>query len=196
MPFFESEFKLLVGLTRCYNMKYKREILATTAIIGFAGAAALVLLSNDEPLQTVQYVELDKYLGKWYEIAAFPQRFQRGCSNTSAEYSLKPDGSIAVKNSCIKEGELSVADGEARVVDKKTNAKLTVQFQWPFKGKYWIIGLAHDYSYAVVGHPNRKYLWILGRKPQMDSQTYNYLLALVANKGFDIRKLVKTTHGI
>jgi len=175
-------------------MKHKREILASTVILGLAGAAAFALLNKDEPLQTVQYVELEKYLGKWYEIASFPQRFQRGCSNTSAEYSLNNDGSIAVKNSCIKEGKLSVADGEARVVSKKTNAKLTVQFQWPFKGKYWIIGLAHDYSYAIVGHPNRKYLWILSRKSQMDSQTYNHLVVLAASKGFDVRKLVKTIH--
>jgi len=192
MLLFKSVFKLLVRLTRYYNMRYKREILATTAVISIAGVAALVLRNNDDPLQTVQYVELEKYLGKWYEIAAFPQRFQNGCSNTSAEYSLNPDGTIAVKNSCIKDGKWSVADGEARVVDKKTNAKLTIQFQWPFKGKYWIIGLAHDYSYAVVGHPNREYLWILGRKTQMDSQTYNHLIVMAANKGFDVRKLVKT----
>lgn len=107
---------------------------------------------------------------------------------------LNIDGTIAVKNSCVKDGKLSVTHGEARVVDNRTNAKLTVQFQWPFKGKYWIIGLAHDYSYAVVGHPNRKYLWILNRKPKMDSQTYNHLLAMMAGKGFDVRKLVKTLH--
>ena len=187
-------FKLLGCLNRYYNMRYKREILATTALVGIAGAAALVLRNNDEPLQTVQYVELEKYLGKWYEIAAFPQRFQQGCSDTFAEYSLNADGSIAVKNSCIKDGKVSVADGEAHVVDKKTNAKLTVQFQWPFKGKYWIIGLAHDYSYALVGHPNRKYLWILGRRPNMDNQTYNHLLAMAVIKGFDVRKLIKTVH--
>ena len=157
-----------------------------------AGVAALAFKNDDEPLQTVQYVELEKYLGKWYEIAAFPQRFERGCSNTFAEYSLNADGSIAVKNTCVKNGELSVSNGKAKIVDTKTNAKLTVQFQWPFKGKYWIIGLAHDYSYAVVGHPNREYLWILSRKPQMDNQTLNHLVVMAANKGFDVRKLVKT----
>jgi len=107
---------------------------------------------------------------------------------------LNKDGSIAVKNTCIKDGEISIADGKAKIVDETTNAKLSVQFQWPFKGKYWIIGLAHDYSYALVGHPNRKYLWILGRKPQMDSQTYNHLVLMAANKGFDVRKLIITTH--
>jgi apolipoprotein D and lipocalin family protein len=173
-------------------MKTKKEIIATSALLGVASIAALTVLAQDKPLQTVQHVELDKYLGKWYEIAAFPQSFQKGCSHTFAEYSKNDDGSVRVKNTCIKEGKLKTADGKATVTDTKTNAKLAVQFFWPFKGKYWIIGLAHDYSYALVGHPNRKYLWILGRKPVMDSQTYNHLIAMAANKGFDVRKLVKT----
>jgi apolipoprotein D and lipocalin family protein len=173
-------------------MKMKKEIIATTALLGVAGVAALALQAQDKPLATVQYVELDKYLGRWYEIAAFPQSFERGCSHTYAEYSLNTDGSIHVRNTCIKDGKVKVANGKATVTDTKTNAKLAVQFFWPFKGKYWIIGLGHDYSYALVGHPNRKYLWILGRKPVMDSQTYNHLVTLAAGKGFDVRNLIKT----
>lgn len=182
-----------MGIAACYlNMKNKKEIIAGTAAFGLTSIAALALYSKNKPLSTVQYVELDKYLGKWYEIAAFPQSFERGCSHTTAEYSLNDDGSIRVVNTCVKDGKIKVAKGKATVADTQTNAKLTVQFQWPFKGKYWIIGLAHDYSYALVGHPNRKYLWILGRKPEMDDQTYNYLLTLAANKDFDVRELVKT----
>ncbi len=173
-------------------MKMKKEIITTSALLGLAGIAALTLQAQDKPLATVQYVELDKYLGRWYEIAAFPQSFERGCSHTYAEYSLNDGGSIHVKNTCLKDGKVKVANGKAKVVDTKTNAKLDVTFFWPFKGKYWIIGLGHDYSYALVGHPNRKYLWILGRKPVMDAQTYNHLVALAAAKGFDVRKLVKT----
>jgi apolipoprotein D and lipocalin family protein len=178
-----------------YTMKMKKEIIATSAILGAASIAALALYAQDKTLSTVQYVELDRYLGKWYEIAAFPQSFERGCSHTIAHYSLNEDGSIKVINTCIKDGEIKVAEGRATVTDTKTNAKLAVQFFWPFKGKYWIIGLGHDYSYALVGHPNRKYLWILGRKPVMDSQTYNHLVTLAANKGFDVRNLVKTEQG-
>jgi apolipoprotein D and lipocalin family protein len=173
-------------------MKMKKEIIATSAILGIASIAALALSAQDKPLQTVQNVELDRYLGKWYEIAAFPQSFERGCSHTFAEYSKNDDGSIAVKNTCIKDGKIKVANGKATVTDTKTNAKLSVQFFWPFAGKYWIIGLGHDYSYALVGHPNRKYLWILGRKPVMDAQMFNHLVTLAANKGFDVRNLVKT----
>jgi apolipoprotein D and lipocalin family protein len=176
-------------------MKNRKEIIAGTAAFGLTSIAALALYSKNKSLSTVQYVELDKYLGKWYEIAAFPQRFELGCSHTTAEYSLNGDGSIRVINTCVKDGKIKVAKGRATVTDTQTNAKLAVQFQWPFKGKYWIIGLAHDYSYALVGHPNRKYLWVLGRKPEMDTQTYNYLVNLAANKGFDVRELVKTEQG-
>jgi apolipoprotein D and lipocalin family protein len=169
----------------------KREIIATTALAGL-GIAALALASKNKPLETVSHVDIEKYLGKWYEIAAFPQSFEKGCTCTVAEYSLDDNGKIHVKNSCVKGGEHKVADGTVSVSDKKTNAKLEVQFQWPFSGKYWIIALAPDYSYAMVGHPNRKYLWILNRKPKMDDMTYNYLVLVAAGKGFDVRKLAKT----
>lgn len=169
----------------------KKEILATSALLGI-GAVALALSNRNKTLETVGHVDLEKYLGKWYEIAAFPQSFEEGCTQTVAEYSLRDDGKISVTNTCIKDGKIKFAEGVATVTDKKTNAKLEVQFAWPFNGKYWIIALAHDYSYAVVGHPNRKYLWILGRKPQMDSMTYNHLVLTAASKDFDIRKLVKT----
>jgi len=169
----------------------KKEILATTALAGL-GIAAYAIATKNEPLETVGHVDLEKYLGKWYEIAAFPQGFEKGCTCTTAEYSLRDDGTIAVVNSCMINGNLKVVEGKASITDKKTNAKLEVQFAWPFSGKYWIIGLAPDYSYAIVGHPNRKYLWILSRKPVMDAMTYNHLVLVAAGKGFDIRKLVKT----
>lgn len=149
--------------------------------------------SQQAELQTVPYVDVNKYVGKWYEIASFPQRFQKGCNCTTAEYSLNKDGSIKVENRCMKDGKEKIATAKAKVKDKRTNAKLSVQFFWPFKGKYWIIDLADDYSYAVVGHPNRKYLWILSRRPQMSENTYKEIVARVQQKGFDITKLNKTS---
>ena len=155
------------------------------------GIAALAFATKNKPLKTVGHVELERYLGKWYEIAKFPQSFEKGCTDVTAEYSLHDNGKISIVNSCIKDGKSKVTEGVASVDDKES-AKLEVQFQWPFSGKYWIIALAPDYSYAVVGHPNRKYLWILNRKPVMDSMTYNHLVLVAASRGFDIRKLVKT----
>jgi len=123
------------------------------------------------PLQVVSYVDLKKYIGTWYEIARFPNRFQEGCVRTSATYTLLQGGKIGVLNQCRKgtlDGEISSAKGKAWVVDKGTNAKLKVSFFWPFSGDYWIIDLGENYDYAVVGHPGRIYLWILCRKPEMD----------------------------
>jgi apolipoprotein D and lipocalin family protein len=169
----------------------KKEIIATSAILGI-GAVAIALSVRNKPLKTVNHVDIEKYLGKWYEIAAFPQSFEKGCICTTVEYKLMDDGNIEVKNTCIKDGKVKETIGIASVDDKKTNSKLDVSFFWPFNGKYWIIALAPDYSYTVVGHPNRKYLWILNRKPKMDNMTYNHLVLMTAGKGFDIRKLVKT----
>lgn len=168
----------------------KKEILATSVVLGLA---AFALHAREKPLETVHYVDLKKYLGTWFEIAAFPKSFEKGCYCTSATYGLNRDGSIIVKNRCIKkDGKLKISEGKAIVTDKGTNSKLSVQFFWPFKGKYWIIDLAKDYSYAVVGHPNRNYLWILSRRPTLDDQVYNQLVVRAANKGFDVRYLVKT----
>ncbi|HEY1031219.1 MAG TPA: lipocalin family protein [Flavipsychrobacter sp.] len=164
-------------------------------LLMFCGVIALMLgvkAAAREKLQTVPYVDINKYMGKWHEIASFPQRFQKGCSCTVAEYSLKPNGKVSVKNSCTAEGKLKKSTGTATVKDKKTNAKLAVRFFWPFTGKYWIIDLADDYSYAVVGHPNRKYLWILSRKPAMDPDVYTGIVERAKAKGFDITKLKVT----
>lgn len=148
--------------------------------------------SAQSELETVPYVDLQRYLGKWYDIASFPQRFQKGCTCTMAEYSLNKDGSIAVVNRCNKDGKKKTARAKAKVSDKRTNAKLSVQFFWPFKGKYWIIDLAEDYSYAVVGHPSRNYLWILSRTKEMAPHTYEGILSRIKAKDYDLSRLRKT----
>lgn len=170
------------------NIKF---ILGASAIL-IAGATALFLKDSNSPLETVPYVDLEKYMGKWYEISAFPQRFEKGCHCTTAEYKMHPEGYVEVLNSCRKNspaGKLEIARGKAFVADKKTNAKLKVQFFRPFKGDYWILDLAPDYSYAVVGAPNRKYLWILARQPKMNAALYQEITARIKQKGFDISQL-------
>ncbi|NVO02773.1 MAG: lipocalin family protein [Bacteroidetes bacterium] len=150
---------------------------------------------KSQPIQAVPNVDLNKYLGKWYEIASFPQRFQKGCHCTTAEYSLSDKGVIVVENRCNKDsvtGKESYIKGKAFVEANSGNAKLKVQFFWPFKGKYWIIDLADDYSNAVVSHPNRKYLWILSRTSKMDETVYQQILSRLKEKGFDLSKLQLT----
>jgi apolipoprotein D and lipocalin family protein len=156
----------------------------------------VIYLTKEEhnTLEVVPHVELKKYLGKWYEIAHLPARFQEGCTDTTATYTLSEDGSISVLNECRRRGKVKQAKGKAKVVDKNSGAKLKVTFFWPFYGDYWIINLGQAYDYAVVGTPNRKYLWILSRTPQMDDKLFSQLLESVQSKGFDVNKLIKTTH--
>lgn len=139
-------------------------------------------------------MDLEKDAGEWYEIASFPQFFQKGCTCTKATYTLNEDDTIHVENSCNlpAKGKTKTSTAKAFVEDGSGNAKLKVQFFWPFKGKYWIIDLAKDYSYSVVGHPNRDYLWILSRTQEMDPATYDGILQRVEEKGFDLSKLEKT----
>ena len=147
------------------------------------------------PLETVAHVDISRYLGTWYEIANFPQSFQRGCTATTATYTLRADGDIDVLNRCRKgsiDGKEKSALGRARVVDRSTNAKLEVSFFRPFWGDYWIIDLSDDYSYAVVGHPGRDYLWILARNPTMAEATYQSIVTRLQAQGYETSRLVRT----
>jgi apolipoprotein D and lipocalin family protein len=151
--------------------------------------------ANTQELQTVPHVDLARYAGKWYEIASYPQRFQKGCHCTTAQYTPSDKGYIIVENRCNRDsinGKESYIKGKAFVDANSGNAKLKVQFFWPFKGKYWIIDLAADYSYAVVSHPNKKYLWILSRTPKMEEGVYREIIARLKDKGFDLAKLQLT----
>jgi apolipoprotein D and lipocalin family protein len=147
------------------------------------------------PLKTVDRVELDRYAGTWFEIASFPQSFQRGCTATTATYTARSDGDLDVLNRCRKgglDGEETSARGRARVVDRVTNARLEVSFFRPFWGDYWIIDLGADYQFAVVGHPNRDYLWILSRTPELPEPTYQEVLARLQAQGYETARLVRT----
>jgi apolipoprotein D and lipocalin family protein len=154
--------------------------------------------SSTSPLTAVDNVDLRRYAGKWYEIARYPNRFQRNCqSDTTAVYTLRDDGKVEVVNACRKmDGKVTTARGTAKVVDKKTNAKLKVTFFWSFYGDYWVIGLDPDYQYAIVGEPSRKYLWILSRTPSLEEATYQGVLRLVETLGYQPGKLQKTNQSV
>jgi len=134
-------------------------------------------------------------MGKWYEIASFPQRFQKDCQCTTADYTLSEKGYVIVENRCHKksiDGPISYIRGKAFVEKNSGNAKLRVQFFWPFTARYWIIDLGDDYQYAVVSHPNKKYLWILSRTPTLDGFTYAKIISRLQEQGFDLSKLQTT----
>jgi len=154
------------------------------AVVLCAGMAT----AKEPELTVVDSVELDRYLGTWYEIASYPAWFQKNCTAVSAQYSLRDDGLIKVVNSCHKgslDGKLKRSKGRAKVVDTDTNAKLKVSFFGPYWGDYWVIDLDPDYQWAVVGEPKRKYLWILSRNRSMDDQLYERIRAGLTNKGYD-----------
>lgn len=153
---------------------------------------AFSLFAQKASLKTVDYVDLNKYAGLWYEIAKIPNSFQDHCvKGTTAKYTLTKDGEIEVINSCIDEdGEVDDADGVARIVDKKTNAKLEVSFVsflgWrPFWGDYWVIGLDKDYKWAIVGTPSRKYGWVLNRTPKLEQTTLDEIFSIIKNQGYN-----------
>jgi apolipoprotein D and lipocalin family protein len=152
------------------------------------------------PVRTVPFVDLDRYLGDWFEIARFPNRFQRECvGNVRATYGRRSDGLLDVVNRCrTAEGETE-ARGVARIVDERAFAKLKVRFapawlSWlPMVwGDYWIIGLAPDYSWAVVGDPSRNYLWILARTTQLDDESIAAARVLARASGYDVERLELT----
>lgn len=163
--------------------------------------AAACTLGGDggrEPPRPVERVDLERYLGRWYEIARYPNRFQEGCVATTAAYSARDDGRIGVRNECRTGGANSMRrsiDGVAWSTEPG-GAKLKVQFFWPFRGDYWILELDPDYRWAVVGHPTRRYLWILSRTPTLDEATYAELLRRIEAQGYDPDRLEQTPQSL
>lgn len=179
----------------------KLYIFCALIILSSAGVMSALAVDN-KPLAVVPSVDLDRYTGKWYEIARYPNRFQKSCvSEVTADYSLMKDRRLRVQNECRKSnGKMETAVGEGRLAAKNgPTSKLKVRFapswlSWlPMVwGDYWIIDLGADYSYSVIGTPDRKYLWILSRTREMNEKTYQDILQKVAKLDFDPGKLVRT----
>lgn len=148
--------------------------------------------SGNKDLQVVKKVELDKYAGTWYEIVRFPSSFESSLKCVTATYTIKENGKIEVWNKGHKisdASKISEIKGTAWIPYANETAKLKVRFFWPFAGDYWIIALDENYQYAMVGHPNRKFLWILSREKKLDSDIIQNLLLQAKNQGFDTSKI-------
>jgi len=149
--------------------------------------------SSPKEVRVTGYVDLNQYTGTWYEIARFPNSFERGLKCVSATYSLRPDGRITVLNKGHKvenASEIKQSQGIAWVPDKSCPTKLKVRFFWPFSGDYWILSIDPSYRFVLVGEPSRKYLWILSRTKTMENSDYKHLLDIATQNGFDISKLM------
>lgn len=183
----------------------KKSILFAVILTFSAAAVAVKAQKGKTELPTVSSVDLKRYSGKWFEIARYPNKFQKNCAgNTTATYTVKTNGKLEVLNECLKKnGVTDSAKGEAKIIDKNTNAKLKVRFAPAFLsfvpavwGDYWIIDLDDNYKYVAVGDPKRKYLWILSRTPELDDATYQNILRRVERLGFSPGKLDKTHHNV
>lgn len=153
------------------------------------------------PLPTVPALDLPRYLGTWYEIDRLPMRHEpEDATDVSAHYTLDDDGSVRVRNRCRRGGELEEAIGQAKPVDA-SNSRLEVSFlpeglRWiPFtKGDYWVILVDGGYTAALVGSPDRKYLWLLAREPHMDETTRQHYIGYARQQGFEVERLIHTPH--
>lgn len=170
-------------------------------IIDF-GSSQVMAQQGDQSVKTIASLDVPRYLGTWYEIAKFPNWFQKKCvSNTKAVYTAKSDGNLQVLNSCkTASGEISEAEGLARQIGAKDSPKLEVRFapEWlsflPMVwGDYWVIDLDSQYQVAAVSDPRREYLWVLSRTPQIDPKVYADLLQRLKQQQFDIQKLELTS---
>jgi apolipoprotein D and lipocalin family protein len=182
-----------------------RKVAAAGLLLLFAALMVKAERKEKEPLRVVPSVDLPRYAGLWYEVARLPNRFEEKCAgDVSAEYTLQKGDRLKVVNRCRKrDGKMSEAVGEAKLADRKgANSRLKVRFAPAFLsilpvvwGDYQIIELAPDYTYAVVGSPDRKYLWVLSRNPRIDEAAYLRLLEAARSQGFDVSKMIRTQHG-
>lgn len=150
-----------------------------------------------EGVEPVKNFKLDRYLGKWYEIARLDHSFERGLSRVTAEYTMRDDGGVKVINRgySVKKGAWDEAEGKAYFVGATDIGHLKVSFFGPFYGAYVIYELDQEnYQYALVSGPDRSYLWLLARSPSLDQQIQDKLIAKAAALGFDTSKLIYVEH--
>lgn len=170
-----------------------RNSIALLALLPFMYFSANMEAEVKTDTKTVRSLDLDRYLGKWYEIARFDHSFERGLVGTTAEYSLRPDGMINVLNSGYKgrlDGKLKTAKGKAKIPDRSEPGKLKVSFFLWFYADYYILELAEDYSYALIGSSSDKYLWILSRTPELPREKLDHIIMKAVERGYDASKLI------
>lgn len=180
----------------------KKTLLLTGTVLTLATFGAAFARTKLAPVQVVSEIDLNRYAGKWYEIARFPNSFQKGCAgDVTANYTLQKNGKVSVENACgTSNGKTKTAKGEARRINSKSKeGKLEVRFAPKFLGflpavwgDYYVMDLNENYTTSVVGSSGRTYLWILSRTPQMDAATYDSLVEKARAQGFDVKKLVRT----
>ncbi|MCB9738521.1 MAG: lipocalin family protein [Deltaproteobacteria bacterium] len=168
-------------------------------ILRLLGAAAVlvgcsqpVYRTTTEPLVPVPTLELQRYAGRWYEIARLPNSFEDAeCLTVTADYTLRADKTVEVVNTCVLADDVDRSVGTARVPDPKAPAKLEVSFFRPFYGDYWVIALDTDYRWALVAEPQGKYLWLLARTPKLESAMEAEVMRRIEAAGYPVSALIR-----
>lgn len=163
-------------------------LITLASVMAFAVYAEGMDMSSEVDNSTVDTVDLERYLGKWYEIARFDHSFERGLEYATARYSLMDNGKIKVVNSGMKDGKVKTSEGKAKTTD--TEGLLRVSFFGPFYSDYRVMMLSDDYKYALVGSGSSKYLWILSRTPQIPDDVKEAILLEARLRGYDVNKLI------
>ncbi len=167
-------------------MLRNRIILLTAGLLSACGTGPVGNRNVPEPAKAV---ELDRYLGKWYEMARYENRFEKGCEAITAEYARRDDGLVSILNTCRRGGAggpVESAEGKARIVENSGGAKLEVSFFGPFYlGDYWVLDHAENYSWSIVGEPSGRYLWLLTRQPLPAQEYREMLVGKIKSLGYD-----------
>lgn len=173
-----------------------RTLAAALALAAATTACARAVMTRvPAGIEPVTGFQVARYMGQWYEIARLDHRFERGMTDVTADYALNDDGSVRVVNRGLKNGEWKSVEGTARFRGDPSVASLAVTFFPGFPGGYHVFELDPDYRWAMISGPNRGYLWILARAPDMDKATWDRLVGIARAKGFDTRGLIRVTHG-
>lgn len=175
-------------------MRIRTLAIGLAALAAAAACSRAVMTRVPAGIEPVTGFEARRYMGRWHEIARLDHRFERGMTDVTADYTLNPDGSVRVLNRGRKDGEWRSIEGTARFLGAPDVASLGVTFFPGFPGGYHVFGLDEAYRWAMISGPNRGYLWILAREPRMDQATYNRLVGLARDKGFEVEGLIRVSH--
>lgn len=181
-----------------YGKATKMKCYALLALCLTIAACAEGPVGNKQVPEPKKTVDVSRYLGRWYEIARYENRFETNCEAVTAHYAKQSDEKISVTNSCHRgsiDGKLDEAKGTAYTVDNSGNAKLRVAFFWPFYGDYWVLDHAEDYSWSIVGEPSGRYLWIMARNAHMPEKQKYALVRKAQQMGYNTSRLYFTKHG-
>ena len=176
-------------------MRIRHLAAGLAAVAALSVCARAVMTRVPRGITPVEGFEVERYMGRWYEIARLDHRFERGMTDVTADYRLQPDGTVQVVNSGMRGGQRRSARATARFRGDPSVASLAVTFFPGFPGGYHVFALDEDYRWALVSGPDRGYLWILARRPGIEPGLYRQLVGIARDRGFPVDRLIRVRHG-